>query len=310
MENRSVEAAKPLPQTLRLTIIAGGRLLSAAGVESPRLDSEVLLRHALGIDQAEFYLRLDESIAPDVERRFWELLRRRARREPVAYITGRKEFWSLDFAVTPDVLIPRPETEVLVETALERAQSMIKSPLKIIDIGTGSGAIAVALANELPHAQMTGVDISKAALRVARTNAERHGVADRIRFVQGDLWAPVAGEPEGFDLIVTNPPYIRSGDLAGLALEIREWEPISALDGGEDGLDYYRRIASDCGRYLAAAGQILLEIGDGMGEAVRRIFIRAGYEMPMIIRDYAGKERVLAIRKITGPQSVKGSGRG
>jgi release factor glutamine methyltransferase len=311
MENRSVEANTVAGQTLRVALRAGGRWLSAAGIESARLDTELLLRDVLGIDQAEFYLRLGETIAPDIERSFWELLQRRARREPVAYITGRKEFWSLDFIVTPDVLIPRPETELLVETALKRAQSMLASPLKVLDIGTGSGAIAVCLANELSRAQITAVDISKAALQVARANAECHGVADRIRFAQGDLWAAVADEWESFDLIVANPPYIRSGDLSGLAPEIREWEPILALDGGTDGLDYYRRIASGAQSYLTAAGDLLLEIGDDMGEAVTRIFAHeAGYELPSILRDYTGKDRVLATRKATGPQSVKGPGRG
>jgi release factor glutamine methyltransferase len=310
MENRSVEANATASLTLRSVMIAASRWLSAAGIESARLDAELLLRHVLGIDQAEFYLRLDQAIAIDDERLAWELLQRRGRREPVAYITGHKEFWSLDFVVTPDALVPRPETELLVEAALERTRPP-NLRLKILDIGTGSGAIAVCLAKELQQAQITAVDISSPALRIARANAERHGVADRIRFAQGDLFAPVAEERESFDLIVANPPYIRSGDLSALAPEIRDWEPITALDGGADGLDYYRRMAAGGARYLTAAGQMLLEIGDGMGEAVTQVFAAtAGYEMSVVLRDYAGKERVMEARKRPNSRSAKDVVRG
>jgi release factor glutamine methyltransferase len=312
MDNRSVELGKPGRQTLRTAMIAGSRLLSAVGIESARLDAELLLRYVLRIGQAEFYLRVDEAIAPDVERSFWELVQRRAQREPLAYITGHKEFWSLEFAVTRDVLIPRPETEVLVEAALDRVRSMDKSPLKIIDIGTGSGAIAVSLATELRQAEVTAVDISSAALRVARSNAERHGVAQRIRFVEGDMFVPVAAERESFDLIVANPPYIRSGDLAGLPPEIRQWEPIAALDGGTDGLDAYRRIVSECCSYLAIEGHVLLEIGDGMGRAIAEMCAHtADFEAAAILQDYAGHERVIATRKrLSRERAAKGFGHG
>ena len=308
MENPSEQVTKRAPQTLRLVMIAAGRFLKAAGIENPRLDAELLLRHVLGMNQVEYYLSVDEVIASDVERRLWPLLQRRARREPLTYITSHKEFWSLDFTVTPDVLIPRPETELLVEAALERARSMLESPLRILDIGTGSGAIAICLAKELREAQISAIDVSSAALRVARENAERHGVADRIRFAQGDLFAAVAEERESFDLILANPPYIRSGDLAELAPEIREWEPIAALDGGADGLDIYRRIVNDCGSYLADEGHLLFEIGDGMAKAVGQMIANAGgFETAALVRDYAGKERVIATRK----QSIaKGSNRG
>jgi release factor glutamine methyltransferase len=311
MENPE-EVTKAARQTLRLAMIAGGRFLSAAGIESARLDAELLLRHVLRMTQAEFYVRMDDVIGPDVERRLWQLLQRRAQREPVAYITGHKDFWSLDFTVTPDVLIPRPETELLVEAAVERTRSMLKSPLKILDIGTGSGAIAVCLAKELREAQISAVDISSAALEVARENADRHGVADRIQFAQGDLFAPVAEERENFDLILANPPYIRSGDLAELAAEIREWEPITALDGGADGLDIYRRIINECRSYLAGEGHLLFEIGDVMAKAVGQIIANAGgFETAALLRDYAGKDRVIATRKRSSPEAVtKGSGRG
>ena len=297
---------------MRMAMSAACRFLSAAGIESPRLDAELLFRHALDISQVEFYLHFDDTIGPEHERRFWRLIRRRARREPLAYITEHKEFWSLDFKVTPDVLIPRPETELLVEAVVERAQRMLRSPLKILDIGTGSGAIAVCLAKELREAQITGVDISSAALRVARENAERHGVADQIRFVEGDLLAPLAEERENFDLIVANPPYVRSGDLAELAPEIRQWEPITALDGGADGLDIYRRVVNECGGYLASEGHLLFEIGEYMAEAVGQLIEGAGgFEAATLLQDYAGKDRVIATQKRSRARSyVKGSGRG
>ncbi|MGE5306694.1 MAG: peptide chain release factor N(5)-glutamine methyltransferase [Alphaproteobacteria bacterium] len=312
MENPSEQATKTTRQTVRVAMIAAGRFLSTAGIESPRLDAELLLRHVLGMTQAEFYLHVDDVIGPDLERWIWRLLQRRARREPLAYITGQKEFWSLDFTVTPDVLIPRPETELLVEAALERTRRMLKSPLRILDIGTGSGAVAVCLAKELREAQIIAVDISNAALRVARENAERHGVADRIRFVEGDLFAPLAEEREYFNLILANPPYIRSGDVAELAPEIREWEPITALNGGADGLDIYRRIVTECGGYLAGEGHLLFEIGESMAEAVGQMIARAGgFEAALILRDYAGKDRVIATQKRSRPESVaKGAARG
>jgi release factor glutamine methyltransferase len=312
MENPAEQAPAAVRPTLRAGLMDGSRFLSLAAIESARLDAEVLLRHVMGIDKAQFYLRIDESIEREVEFRFWELLRRRAGREPLAYITGRKEFWSLDFGVTPAVLIPRPETELMVDVVLERARQLASSRLKIVDLGTGCGVIAVCLARELPKAEISAVDISRAALEVARANAERHGVADRIRFLHGDLFAPLAEERESFDLIVANPPYVRSGDVATLEPEIRDWEPMAALDGGKDGLDFYRRIASHCRDYLTATGQVLLEIGDAMGESVAQIFATtARFEETALWRDYAGKDRVIAARKSSpAAVGVKGLDRG
>ncbi len=285
-------------RTLGLNLMDGSRFLSLAAIENPRLDAEVLLRHVMEIDKAQLYLRMDETIKDEAEFRFWELLERRGRREPLAYITGRKEFWSLDFSVTPDVLIPRPETELLVEVALERTRQLRNLRLKIVDLGTGSGVIAVCLAKELPKAEISAIDLSSAALRVARANAGRHGVADRIRFLHGDLFAPLAEERERFDLIIANPPYVSSGDVAKLDPEVRDWEPIAALDGGRDGLDLYRRIATQCGDYLTATGEVLLEIADAMGEAAAQIFANTGgFEAAALWRDYAGKDRVIATRK-------------
>ena len=340
MEVQSSALLARAPATRREAIRTGAELLNKGGIATARLDAEVLLRHVLGVAKAEFYLDLDLALDAAGEREFHKLLLRRASREPVAYITGHKEFWSLDFVVTPAVLIPRPETELLVELALARATIVPphpslspvvggegngegaidsrfdacahldrKPPLRILDVGTGSGAIAVSLAKELPQARIFAVDISAAAIEIASLNARRYGVAERMEFVSGDLLEPVAEEREGFDLIVANPPYIRSGDLAGLEPEICKWEPITALDGGADGLFYCRRIAAAAGDCLKTGGTILLELGDGMGQSVARLFAdTGGFEPAQVYRDYAGKERVIAAAKICA--AGKGSDRG
>jgi len=297
-------------ESVRDAVAAGAKLLRDAGIDSARLDAEVLLRHVLEVEKAEFYLGFDMGLDETAEREFHKLLSRRAGREPVAYITGHKEFWSLDFVVTPAALIPRPETELLVELAFKLSTPRSgTSPRKILDLGTGSGAIAVSLAKELPQARIGAVDISAGAIEVARLNARRHGIEDRVEFFCGDLFEAVADEREGFDLIVANPPYIRCGDLAGLAPEIRQWEPIMALNGGADGLLYYRRIVAEAGDYLKGGGSILIELGDAMGDAVARLFAAAGgFETAQVYRDYAGKERVIAAAKISA--AGKGSDRG
>jgi release factor glutamine methyltransferase len=334
--------SRPL-SPLREAIRTGAEYLRKAGIDHARLDAEVLLRHVLGVGKAELYLGLDLALDAATEREFHQLLSRRAGREPVAYITGHKEFWSLDFVVTPAVLIPRPETELLVALSLARATIVpphpslspvvggegkgegvrdsrsdalayldSRPPLKILDLGTGSGAIAVSLAKESPQARIVAVDISAAAIEIACLNARRHGVEERMEFVSGDLLEPVAEEREGFDLIVANPPYIRSGDLAGLEPEIREWEPTTALDGGADGLLYYRRIVAAAGVYLKTGGTILLELGEGMGQSVARLFADAGgFESAQVYRDYAGKERVVAAAKLLpAARTRKGTDRG
>jgi len=286
-------------RTIRLALTDGTQFLSAVGIENARLDAEVLLGQVLDIEKAEIYLNFDSVLNIENERRFRELLRRRAKREPIAYITGRKEFWSLDFAVTPDVLIPRPETELLVELVLQRAtMTSRESPLKILDIGTGSGAIAVSLAKELPQAEIWAVDVSAAALNIAGINSRQYGVASRIQFLQGDVFGPVSGLGLIFDVIVSNPPYVRSRELADLAPEIRHWEPTTALDGGPDGLDTCRKIIDRADKYLAPKGYLLLEIGDDIREAVAELFARAGiYQTTSIYQDYAGKNRVIAAVK-------------
>ncbi|HEY1372637.1 MAG TPA: peptide chain release factor N(5)-glutamine methyltransferase [Candidatus Binatia bacterium] len=265
--------------------------LAASDIDSARLDAEILLGEALGTDRGRLFLN-DLELPDAALARFRALVARRAGGEPVSYITGRREFWSLDFIVTPAVLTPRPETELLVEIALKLIVS--KAAPRILDLGTGSGAIAVALAKEIPGAEIVATDIFREALAIARANARRHGVDNRIRFFAGDLLAPVAAMTGGFDLIVSNPPYIRRADIAALPRDVRDYEPRIALDGGADGRDFYRRIAREAPDYLSAGGFAAVEIGAGMSADVARLFADAGFADVRIEKDLAGLERVVS----------------
>jgi release factor glutamine methyltransferase len=283
----------PGPQTIRRVLVGSTERLQAAGIESARLDAEVLMCHALRIKKSHLYVSLDEKLEPSARHRFSDFLIRRMRREPVAYITGRQEFWSLDFLVTPDVLIPRPETERLVEVSLECADTFGRAgPLRILDVGTGSGVLAVTLAKELPRAQVLATDLSPAALEIARDNAARHRVADRIHFHASNLFDLI--REGGFHLIVSNPPYVGRGDLAALTPEVSHWEPRTALDGGLDGLDQYRGIVAEGFRYLLPGGALIMEIGAAMARAVGELLSCAGnYTSPVVYQDYARKDRVI-----------------
>jgi release factor glutamine methyltransferase len=295
---------KTLP-TFRGVLMESARFLLGAGIESPQIDAEVLLRRVLGIERAELYSTLDEPLNTDRQLQFQEMLLRRAGREPVAYITGRKEFWSLDFIVTRDVLIPRPETELLVEVGLKRLAHFVDKPPLILDLGTGSGVIAVCMAKERLDAGIYAVDISAAALEIARTNVKRHGVSDRVHLRQGDLFAPLGAKTRSFDLIVSNPPYIRTGEISLLEPEIREWEPTTALDGGVDGMDIYRRIIGEAHEYLAPGGHIVLEIGADLGKTVAELFTGSDYYGQVsVYPDYAGKDRVIAAVKFPAVDPV------
>ncbi len=275
-------------ETCAAVIATATQALAAAGVGNPRLDAEVLLAAACGLDRTALYSRTRELVPPRCRDAFGGMLTRRLAREPLQYIFGRQEFWSLTFAVTPDVLIPRPETELLVDEILATAS------LTICDLGTGSGCIAVALAHELPRAQVWGLDISPAALDVAAANARRHGVADRIRFVESNLFAAVGGVR--FDAIVCNPPYVGSAELECVQPELR-WEPSQALDGGPDGLDVVRRVVADAPSYLAPNGHLLMEIGMAQGAAVAALARAAGFAAVTIRPDYAGLPRVLVAQR-------------
>ncbi|MBW2101229.1 MAG: peptide chain release factor N(5)-glutamine methyltransferase [Deltaproteobacteria bacterium] len=289
----------PRRWTIKRLLEVTAEYLKTKGIENPRLDAEVLLAQTLGLDRVGLYLRLDQPLTEKELSGYRSLVRRRAAREPLQYITGRQEFWSLAFKVTPDVLIPRPETEVLVEEALRRipagAQGM---PLRILDLGTGCGAVAVAVAKEREHARVWATDISSGALSVAEENAALHGVAGRITFLPGNLFAPLAGLGLFFHLIVSNPPYVRSDELAELAPEVRDFEPPGALDGGPDGLAIVREILTRAPDYLAPGGWVLVEMAPPQEQAASA-FVRGlgAYEEPVHIKDYQDRFRVLGAQK-------------
>jgi release factor glutamine methyltransferase len=280
-------------QTIRCVLGGATQRLQAAGIDSARLDADVLMCHALQINKSHLYVSLDERLEPSARHRFGGFLIRRLRREPIAYITGRQEFWSLDFLVTPDVLIPRPETERLVEISLECVGAFDSDlVLRILDIGTGSGALAVTLAKELPRAQVVATDISVAALEIARDNAARHQVADRIQFRASNLFESI--KEHEFHLVVANPPYVRRGEVPALAPEVSQWEPRTALDGGVDGLDYYCGIVAQGFRHLLPGGALIMEIGAAMGREITELLGSTGnYTSPLVYQDYARKDRVI-----------------
>ena len=277
----------------------GVRRLLGAGIDSARLDAELLLGCALGVSREELILAAAKNLSVAESYRYEDFLVRRLNREPLAYITGRQEFWSLDFLVSGDVLVPRPETEMLVEFALSHLAEATNSELpRILELGTGSGAIAVALATELPQAQIVATEISPAALAIARRNASRNGVFDAIRFLEGDLFSALAEELENyFDLIISNPPYIPRDQVSKLDAEVSRWEPRAALDGGVDGLDFYRRIAEQAPGYLRQRGAVAVEIGAAMGAVVSALFRnRAAYVDTQVHQDYSGRDRVVLAR--------------
>ena len=267
----------------------GSRDLGDAGIETARLDAEVLLAHACGVARGSLIAGL--KVDAHVVEKFHQMIVRRAAHEPLAYILGSKEFFSLDFEVTPAVLIPRPETETLVEAALKFLAT--RQQPRVLDLGTGSGAIAIAIAANAPEARIQATDISKEALAVARRNAIRHRCDDRIDCVAADLFP---ADVSNLDLIVSNPPYVAEADLATLQPEIRLHEPHVALVFGADGLDMYRRIAAESRSRLNADGAVMVEIGAGQASQVAALFRRAGFSNIDAIRDLADIPRVVRAR--------------
>jgi release factor glutamine methyltransferase len=271
--------------------------LAQKNCESPRIDAEVLLAHVLGCKRIDLYgLRHSESAGDELRQRYRDLIRRRIEGCPVAYLVGRKEFYSLAFEVTPAVLIPRPDSEVAVIECLALAKPL-PAP-RIIDIGTGSGNLAVAIARHHAGARVTAVELSADALEVARRNAARHAVADRIIFLQGDLFAAV-DPAERFDFVVSNPPYIPESDLPRLPIGVRDYEPRLALDGGPDGYRVFERLVAEAARHLNPGGWLIVEIGAPQEATARRLLTgHGGYEVQPTVRDYSGHPRVLKARKL------------
>jgi len=283
--------------TAMRTIASARRMLAdrlrLAGIDSAETDARLLIAQALGIDRAELIANGERALNGDETKAIDALSERRLKREPVARIFGHKEFWSLNLQVGPAVLVPRPETETVIEAALDAvardARQMER--LRILDIGTGSGALLLALLSELPNAVGIGSDISAAALEIAQVNAERSDLADRATFVACDIAAGLQGP---FDLIVSNPPYVARGAIASLAPEVRDYDPALALDGGADGLDGYRAIAADARRLLAPDGRLIVELGMGQEPAVRALFTKAGLTVAATRDDLAGIPRALS----------------
>ena len=284
------------PSTLADRLSAARRRLVAAGIDERdvALDAEVLARHVLGWDRTRYLTRARDPVPPRFDERFALLIERRCRREPVAQITGSREFWGLDFAVTMDVLIPRPESELLVETALALLGDRAV-PWDIADVGTGSGCLAVALARELRRARVTATDLSSAALAVARRNATRHGVADRIGFhdTRG-----LDRRPGPYDLVVSNPPYVPEPEMAMLPPEIARYEPASALCGGPDGLDPARELLPAAGSCLRPGAWLVMEIGAGQDAAITAVVAcQPALSLVEIRTDLQGIPRAAVMRR-------------
>lgn len=266
------------------------------GIESPRLDAEVLLSHVLKKERIYLYVHFDEPLQAEELASFRELIKKRAARIPVAYLTGEREFMGLKFKVNKDTLIPRPDTEILVQTAVDALMKSGDSKIHFADIGTGSGAIALSILKFIPAATAETVDIVAGALKIAQENAQNLGVADRIAFHNGDLLAPLTKGENNYSAIISNPPYIPQKDIATLAPEVKNAEPMTALSGGMDGLDFYRRLCKEAPKLLTAGGFIAFEVGINQAAAVAAL----ARENPLlnpetikIIKDYAGIERVV-----------------
>jgi release factor glutamine methyltransferase len=272
--------------------------LARKGVESPRLQTELLLGHLLKLPRMRLYLEFERVLSRAEVDGLRELIRRRGQREPLQHIVGFTSFCGLEIAVNRNVLVPRPETELLAERGwkfLDDLSTLNLQPLTVVDFGTGSGCLAIALACKCPAAEVYALDVSPEALALARQNAARHGLAERIRLLQGDGFAAVPEEAR-FDLIISNPPYIPSGEIASLQPEVRDYDPRRALDGGADGLDYGRRLAAEGAPFLKPHGRLMLEFGDGQAERLREILQQQKWIVEAIEEDYTHRPRIMVAR--------------
>ena len=293
-----MSGAAPRSWQLLALLDETSRFFAAKKLDSPRLQAELLLADVLAIKRLDLYLRFDQVLSPVQVDAYRDYVRQRLRGMPLQYITGKADFRNLTLAVDPTVLIPRPETEILVEVALEHL-SGCEDP-QVLDLGCGSGAIALALAQECPAARVKATDISPPALAQTRRNARQLGLEGRVVFCCGDLLAPLQAAGQ-FHLIACNPPYVRRGDLEGLEPQVRDYEPSLALDGGEDGLDFYRRLAGQAAPFLAPQGLIVLEVGAGQAGEVAGLLAQSGSFVPAQIRpDLAGIPRVVSATRNTG----------
>ncbi|MCR4403779.1 MAG: peptide chain release factor N(5)-glutamine methyltransferase [Candidatus Acetothermia bacterium] len=282
--------------TVRRVLGWTGDYLRRGGVERACFEAEELLAHVLGVERLMLYLQPERALTAEERARYRELIRQRHAGVPLQYLLGEVEFMGLPLRVDGRALIPRPETEQLVELILRDLGSLAEAGLKLLELGTGSGAIAIALAHSLPRGEITAADISTPALALARENAARNGVASRIALIQSDWFAAVEGR---FDLIVANPPYVSRDEARSLPREVREHEPRSAWDGGEEGLEALRRIVTEAPPYLKAGGGLYLEIGASQGARVRSLALASGaYERMEVLPDLSGRERFFrAVRR-------------
>ena len=287
--------------------------LAERGVESPRLQVELLLAHVLKLPRLKLYLQFDRVLTDAELAPLRELVKRRGQREPLQHLTGTAAFLTHELKVTRDVLVPRPETETLAQLAVQKLSAVSRQPsagdaggtpaLRCLDFGTGSGCLAIAIAAGCPEAEVHALDLSPAALAIARENAASNGVADRITFHEGDGFAALAAHPAfriphpTFDLVVTNPPYIPTTEIATLDPEVRDFDPRLALDGGADGLGCYRILATQAARWLKPGGWLLTEFGDGQAAALSALFAAHGWLVEAVEKDLSGRERVLMVRR-------------
>ncbi len=273
--------------------------LGKKNVESPRLQIELLLAHLLKMPRMKLYLNFDRVLTEPETDALRESVKRRGQREPLQHITGSTSFCGHEIMVNRDVLTPRPETELLAELGWQFIQQigppLIQDRPMILDVCTGSGCIAIAIAARCPGAKIVATDISGAALAMARENAAKNRVAERIEFLAGDGFAPLENG-KSFDLIVSNPPYIPSAEIATLEPEVRDFDPAVALDGGADGLNFYRRLAADAGAFLKAEGKMMLEFGDGQADAIKKIFEAEKWIVEATREDYSQRARILIIK--------------
>lgn len=275
--------------------------LGEKGIDSPRLTAEILLAHRLSVDRVTLYLNFDQPLTENELSDYRTLIKRRLQREPLQYITGIQEFWSLEFVVTPQVLIPRPETELLVEQAIERLKAFPveeNHTPRVLDLGTGCGAIAISLAKAVQQTRIWATDISAGALKLARLNAEKHGVTEKIRFIQGNLWEPLLDQGKTFDIILSNPPYIAPEEFKGLSPEVRDYEPRLALDGREGGMHFIEKIISGAPAFMNTGGWIMLEMAPGQTEkALGLIGEIKNYGEKTRIKDYSHLYRVVMTQR-------------
>ena len=281
--------------TVLEAIQKSAEFLAKKNAESPRLNAEQLLAHLLKMPRLKLYLNFDRALTTAETDALRELIKRRGLREPLQHITGSTSFCGFEITVSRHALVPRPETEMLAELGWQFLSTLNSQPSTALDFGTGTGCIAIALAAKNPHAKITALDISPEALALAKENAAQNKVAERIEFLQGDGFVALKTDAQ-FDLIVSNPPYIASAEIATLDPEVRDFDPRSALDGGADGLDFYRRLAAEAKSFLKPAGKIMLEFGDGQADAIKSIFENEKWIVEAVRDDYSQRARILVAR--------------